>query len=72
MSQVLSKWTAEVLGDGLLPIPDAARWLGVGRSTLYLLMKGRQLEWVEVRHRRLIPRKALVALAARGLKGGRP
>jgi len=59
-----------IVGDGLLPIPEAARWLGVGRTTLYALMSSGILPWVKLRGRRLIPRRALIELAGNNLKGG--
>jgi excisionase family DNA binding protein len=46
-------------------VTDAASASGLGRSTLYDLMAQGQLDYVKVRARRLITRKALEALLER-------
>ncbi len=58
-----------LVGDGLLKIPEAVDFLRVGRSKLYELMDEGQLPYVRIGRCRLIPRRALVALAAAHLKG---
>ncbi len=45
----------------LLPIPDAAETLGIGRSRLYELMDAGQIESVYIGRRRLVPAQALEA-----------
>ncbi|MDI6871234.1 MAG: helix-turn-helix domain-containing protein [Bacillota bacterium] len=60
----------ELVGDGLLGVEEAADFLGVRRSLLYVLMGRRELPWTKIGRRRLIPRRALVELAARELRGG--
>jgi excisionase family DNA binding protein len=56
--------------DGALPIPSAAEFLGVARSTVYGLMQDQQLPYVKIRGARRIPRKALVAFLEKNMVGG--
>ena len=48
---------SELVADGLLSVVDAARFLSVSRSKLYEMMDA-------------VPRRAVVELAAGGLRGG--
>ncbi|MCK6549539.1 helix-turn-helix domain-containing protein [Myxococcota bacterium] len=61
----------DLLADGTLSIDDAAVFSGLGRSTLYELMDSGALAFVQIPgvRRRLIPRRALIDLAASGLRG---
>ncbi|MFG1349676.1 helix-turn-helix domain-containing protein [Xanthobacter autotrophicus] len=43
----------------LVSLPDAAKALGVGRSTIYELMRAKKLESVAVGRRRMIPEVAI-------------
>ena len=43
----------------LLSVPEAARALGIARSTLYVLLDRRELLSVSIGHRRLLPASAL-------------
>jgi len=43
----------------LLSVPEAARTLGIARSSLYVLMDRRELTSVSIGRRRLIPARAL-------------
>lgn len=64
-------WNAdEVVADGLLSVREAARFLGISRSTLYELMESGRLQYVKLGRARRVPRRALVALAAGNLLGG--
>ncbi|NLG85335.1 MAG: helix-turn-helix domain-containing protein [Firmicutes bacterium] len=45
-------------------------FLGIKRSTLYQLMEGGILPFVKLGRKRLIPRRALVQLLAKELRGG--
>lgn len=42
-----------------LSLDEAARYLGVGRSTLYLMAKSGEVPTVQLRRRRVVPRAAL-------------
>jgi excisionase family DNA binding protein len=55
--------------DGLRSVAEACEFLGVSRSTLYLLMDGGQLAYCKIRGARRIPYRALVALAEKCLVG---
>ena len=60
----------DVVVEGLLSVAEAARFLSVSRSTLYELMESGQLYYVKIGRARRIPRRALLDLAARNLRGG--
>ena len=62
----------ELVQDGLLTIREAIAFLRLGRSTLYGLMERGVLPYVCIGARRLIPRRALVDLAASHLRGDIP
>jgi excisionase family DNA binding protein len=49
----------------LLKVPEAVEVSGIGRSTLYELMRSGQLESVKVGRSRLIPVEALTDFVAR-------
>jgi excisionase family DNA binding protein len=58
---------SELVEGGLLTIAQAEEFSGLSRSGLYSLMERGALAYVKLGKRRLIPRRALVALAERGL-----
>ena len=43
----------------LLSVPEAARALGIARSTLYVLLARNELLSVSIGHRRLLPARAV-------------
>ncbi len=59
-----------IVGEGLLSVSEAARFLGLSRSKTYCLMEGGELAYVKIGRARRIPRRALIELAARHLTGG--
>ncbi len=59
-----------LVADGLMTVREAAEFLRLSRSAIYLLMDRGELAFVKLGRSRRIPRRAVVALAARGLKGG--
>jgi excisionase family DNA binding protein len=59
-----------LLAEGLVSIREAARFLGVGKTSIYKAMNAGTLVWVKIGKRRVIPKAALVAFAARNLRGG--
>ena len=61
---------AAVVEDGLLKVPEAAAFLSVCRTTVYLFMERGELPFVKIGRSRRIPRRAVVDLAARRLRGG--
>ena len=62
----------ELVQDGLMTIREAVAFLRLGRSTLYGLMERGDLPYACIGARRLIPRRALVDLAASHLRGTIP
>jgi len=60
----------ELVGDGLMTIQDASRFLSVSRGFVYKLMEGGDLPYVKLGRSRRIPRRAVVELAGRSLQGG--
>ena len=54
--------------DGALTLRGASEFTGLGRTRLYELIGSGRLRSVRVGNRRLIPRRALVALLAEGLE----
>ena len=59
----------ELVQDGLMTVREAVAFLRLGRSTIYGLMERGDLPYACIGARRLIPRRALVDLAASHLKG---
>src|SRR2546426_11182431 len=61
-------YRGELVQDGLMTIREAVAFLRLGRSTLYGLMERGDLPYACIGARRLIPRRAIVDLAARNLR----
>lgn len=59
-----------VMSDGCVSVQAAVQFSGLSRTALYRLMTAGQLQYTQVGVRRLIPRAALKAMLAAGLKGG--
>lgn len=57
----------EVIADGLARVPEAARFLSLGRSKLYELMDAGELAYCKFGKARRIPWRALRTLAAESL-----
>lgn len=60
----------EMLSGGLRTIEEAKAYTRLSRATLYLLMDRGELAYTTIGRRRLIPYRALIALAARRLVDG--
>jgi predicted DNA-binding transcriptional regulator AlpA len=56
--------------EGALTVSQAEEFSGIGRTSLYGLMGQGRLPYAKLYGRRLIPKRALVALLADGLVGG--
>ena len=61
---------AGLVSDGLMRVQEAARFLGLSRASVYQLMDRGELPWVKLGRARRIPRRAVVDLAAKSLRGG--
>jgi excisionase family DNA binding protein len=61
----------ELAADGAVGLDEAATLTGVKRSKLYELMGQGKLAYAKIGSRRLIPRRALTALIASNIVGGR-
>ena len=60
----------DLVAEGLLTIVETAEFLSISRSKLYELMDTGELQFVKLGRSRRVPRRAVVELAARGLRGG--
>jgi excisionase family DNA binding protein len=56
----------ELYEDGTVTVAEAEQFSGLGRTTLYALMESGELPHTKIGTRRLIPRRALVNLLAKG------
>ena len=61
---------AELFADGLISVPDAAKFLSISKSKLYLVMDAGELPYVKIGSSRRIPKRALVVFVEQRLKGG--
>ena len=59
-----------LVADGLMTVREAAEFLRLSRSSVYALMDHGQLAFVKIGRSRRIPKRGVVELAARGLRGG--
>ena len=60
----------ELVSDGLLTVRECAEFLHLSRSTIYEFMDAGALCYVKLGRSRRIPRRAVIELAARELRGG--
>ena len=60
----------EMVSDGLLTVQECAQFLHLSRSKVYELMDAGELCFTKLGRSRRIPRRAVIELAARGLRGG--
>jgi excisionase family DNA binding protein len=63
--------SAELVADGLLTVKECAEFLHLSRSKIYELMDAGELCFAKLGRSRRIPRRAVIALAAREIRGGR-
>lgn len=57
----------DLLGEGLVTVKDAGRFLGLSVGPVYNLMARGDLAYVKLGRSRRIPRRALVELTAKNL-----
>ncbi len=62
--------SAELVADGLMTVKECAEFLHLSRSTVYELMNAGELCFAKLGRSRRIPRRAVIELAARQLRGG--
>ena len=62
--------SAELVADGLLTVRETAAFLHLSRSKIYELMDAGELCFAKLGRSRRIPRRAVIELAARQLRGG--
>ncbi len=67
MAKELSR--GELVSEGNLTVPEAARLIRLSRSQLYALMSKGELPFIKIGKRRLVPRRALLDLMERNLVG---
>jgi predicted DNA-binding transcriptional regulator AlpA len=66
----MTKEALEVMADGVLAIDAAVEFAGISRAELYRRMTAGQLVYSMQGRRRFIPKRALIAMLATGLRGG--
>lgn len=69
-SAVAHPLNGPLVADGLITVAEAAQFLALSRSSLYVLMESGQVAYVKIGRARRIPRASVVALAAINLRGG--
>jgi excisionase family DNA binding protein len=57
----------KLVGDGMLDVPAACAFTGLGRTFLYGMMDRGELRYAKIGKRRLIPKAELIRLLAGGL-----
>lgn len=57
----------ELVSDGLISVPEAAKFLGISKSLLYELMQQNKIRFAKISNRRLIPRRELEHFAAQNM-----
>jgi excisionase family DNA binding protein len=60
---------AGIVAGGLMTISEAAAFLSVSRSTVYVLMDNGSLPFTKIGGVRRVPRQALIKLAEKNLVG---
>jgi excisionase family DNA binding protein len=60
----------DLCADGVLAIPDAARFLSISRAEVYRLFENGSLASVRIGRRRLVPKRSAVRLLAANLNAG--
>jgi excisionase family DNA binding protein len=62
----------DLVQDGLMAVTEAAKFVGLSRSELYVRMGRGELPYCLIGRRRLVPKKALVKWAHENLVVARP
>jgi excisionase family DNA binding protein len=66
----MSSESTNLLDEGLRTVEEGQEFTRLSRATLYSLMERGALSYVKIGRRRLIPHRALIELAQRGLVVG--
>jgi excisionase family DNA binding protein len=61
----------DLVGEGLMTIPDAARFLSVSNGTIYLLLNRGELSSAHIGRSRRIPRAAVIEFAEKAVAEGK-
>jgi excisionase family DNA binding protein len=61
---------SEILADGVITVEEAGNMLAVSRSTVYAMFDRGELHYVQLGRARRVPRRAVMQLLERNLKGG--
>jgi excisionase family DNA binding protein len=64
---MMTSESSEMFESGLRTVEEARQYTRLSRSSLYALMEKGDLIYTKIGRRRLIPHRALVELAHRGL-----
>jgi excisionase family DNA binding protein len=67
---IRTKTKEDLVSDGAVTVDEACQFLGLKKSTVYVLMDDGTIPSLEIRGRKLIPKKALVELLASKMTGG--
>jgi excisionase family DNA binding protein len=65
----MSEREQAVVSDGLVNVGEAARFLGMSRSSIYQMMDRGELRYAKLGRSRRIPKAALLVLAAKSMIG---
>lgn len=69
---MVTRYLNHLVEDGLMTVAEATEFLRVSRAYLYQLMQSGQLPYSKLGRNRRIPRRAVVAFAARSIHSGEP
>lgn len=70
MQEPVTNQEAALLSEGLVSVPEAAAFLGLSRSKVYVLMDTGHLIYVKLGKSRRVPKRALIELALTNMRGG--
>lgn len=65
----MGKQSEDLVSEGLVTIREAAEFLGIGRTLVYVLLEQGHLPSAKIGRRRVIPKQALIRFSAERLSG---